>query len=57
MFIHVLKYRLGVWWSKIESATCPRWTGLDSDWGEAAKMVGAIFKSCEGTWRQVRCYT
>ena len=27
----------------------------DADWGEAAKIVGAIFKSCEGTWKQVRC--
>ena len=25
----------------------------DDDWGEAAKIVGAIFKSCEGTWKQV----
>ena len=25
----------------------------DANWSEAAKMVGAIFKSCEGTWKQV----
>ena len=35
------------------------WSDLsesNSDWGEAAKMVGAIFKSCEGTWKQVISY-
>ena len=25
----------------------------NNNWSEAAKMVGAIFKSCEGTWMQV----
>ena len=25
----------------------------DTNWCEGAKMVGAIFKTCEATWKQV----